>query len=141
MISKAIEYFIINKEWIFAGIGIFFISSIGIGIPISAIKLYCWFSDKRQARIKNFVDDFRNLYHGGRKLTLLIQAGINNLNNDREIKKSLEALMLIIPGHPLRDWKDRVEKVGYKKFFRYVVGSGSVLNKSSINSFLNELEK
>ena len=142
MISEAIDYFTKNKEWIFSGIGIFFIS-VGIGVPIGAVKLYCWLSDKRQERIKKFVDEFKKLCHGaaGRKLLHLIPAGINNLKSNREIKKGFKNLILTIPGHPLRTNKDRVEKIGYKKFFRYVAEVGDPLNKTSIVVFLNELEK
>jgi len=142
MISEVIDYFTRNKEWIFSGIGIFLIS-LGIGAPIGIVKLYCWRSDKRQERIKKFIDEFKNLYSrtGGQKLPHLIPAGINNLKSNREIKKGFKSLVLTIPGHPLRTNKDRIEKVGYKKFFRYVAEVGDPLNKTSIIIILNELKK
>ncbi len=142
MISEVIDYFTRNKEWIFSGIGIFFIS-LGIGALIGVVRLYCGRSAKRQERIDKFVDEFRILYHGGAKLPLLGKAGINTLKSNREIKKGLKTLILSFPGHPFRDDKvrNRVEKIGYKKFFGYVNESGSVLNKTSIVTFLNELQK
>ncbi len=138
MISEAIDYFSRNKEWIFSGIGIFL-----IGVVIGVVNLFWRISDKRQARIKDFVDRFGNLYHGGQKLPLLVKAGIHTLKSNREIEKGLKALILIYPGHPFRNDKvrNRVKKIGYKKFFRYVNESGSVLNRMSIVTFLNEFKK
>lgn len=131
-----IEFFLKNKEWIFSGIGVFL-----LGIIISILSSFRRSKEKRQERIQCFNGDFRSLYkNDGFKLKLLIPAGINNLKNDKEIKRAFESLMLIIPNHPLRNWKDRVEKVGYKNFFTHVAVSGKELNKDSIETFLNELE-
>ena len=118
--------------------------SIGIivTIAISIVGLIIHFSKEREKRIKGFVDNFCKLYkNNGYKLEILIPAGINTLKNDREIKTALEHLANVRPGHSLRNWKDRVEKVGYKKFFCHVARSGSSLNKQSIENFLNNLEK
>ena len=76
----------------------------------------------------------------GHKLEILIPAGINNLKNDKEIGLAFERLIRIIPNHPLRNWKMRVEKIGYQKFFRHVANSGKPLNKHSISAFLEEYE-
>ena len=99
------------------------------------------FKDKREKRIERFVDEFRNLFrNGGLKLEILIPAGTNNLKDDKEIELAFEALMRVIPNHPLRNWNPRAEKVGYKRFFTHVVKSGRILDKDSIETFLSELE-
>lgn len=100
------------------------------------------FKDKREKRIERFVDEFRKLYkNDGVKLEILIPAGINYMENDKEIKLAFEALMKVIPNHPLRgNWKPRVEKVGYKRFFSHVINSDKILGKGSIETFLRELE-
>ncbi len=134
------ELIINNKEWIFSGIGILVISSF--------IALICWkirsvrqSNEKAEKRIEKFVDEFRKLYKDdGIKLEILIPSGINNLKNDKEIILAFESLIKVIPNHPLRNWKTRVEKEGYQRFFRHVVNSGRILNKHSIENFLNELE-
>jgi len=135
-----IEMIINNKVWIFSGIGVLVISSF--------IALICWIirsvrqsNEKAQKRLEKFVDEFCKLYKDdGKKLEILIRAGINNLKNDKEIKSAFENLMKVIPNHPLRNWKIRVEKVGYKRFFEHVLNSGMILNKHSIETFLNEYE-
>lgn len=100
------------------------------------------FKDKREKRIERFVDEFRKLYkNDGVKLEILIPAGINYMENDKEIILAFEALMKVIPNHPLRgNWKPRVEKVGYKRFFSHVTNSGKILDTKSIETFLRELE-
>jgi len=112
------------------------IAIVGIGI-----RLYIHSSRKREERIRQFVDNFQRLYKGtGRKLEVLIPAGINNLKNDGEIKEALERVANITSGHPLRKWKDRVERIGYKKFFSYVMESGKELNADTIEGLLKNLE-
>jgi hypothetical protein len=106
------------------------------------IIAFIWrWRDKRERRIERFVDGFQRLYKDGVKLEILIPAGINNMRNDKEIALAFEALMTVIPGHPLRgNWRPRVEKVGYKRFFDRVAESGKILNIESIETFLRELE-
>jgi len=134
--KELIEFLAKNKEWIFSGIGVFI-----LGLFIALLSLIRRFKDKREKRIERFVDHFRNLYkNDGLKLEILIPAGINNLKSDKEIKLAFEAQMRVIPNHPLRNWKPRVENVGYKRFFIHVVKSGRILNKDSIEIFLSELE-
>lgn len=95
--------------------------------------------EKTEKNIERFIDEFRKLYkNDGVKIEMLIPAGINSLKNDKEIKLAFEALMEIIPKHPLRNWKARVEKVGYKRFFNHIVNSGRILDKDSIEAFLRE---
>lgn len=106
---EAINYIIANKGWIFSGIG------------LSAIGLFVFFyqqrqrkKDKAEERIKSFLDNFNNAYKGGgNKLEALIPAGIANLKNNLEIKNALETLAKVLPKHSLKNWKDRVEKIGY----------------------------
>ena len=131
------EFFISNKEWIFSGVGVFF-----LGLIITLMRSIRRFKDQRGERIQRFVDGFRHVYkNDGVKLEILIPAGINSLKNDKEIKMAFEALTKIIPNHPLRSWKPRVEKVGYKSFFSHIVNSGRILDKNSIETFLRECEK
>jgi len=139
-----IEFTINNKDWIFSGIGVFILSSI--------FALICWIiisifrsirrsKEKIEKSTERFIDEFRKLYkNAGVKLEILIPAGINILKNDKEIKLAFEALMKVIPNHPLRNWKDRVEKVGYKRFFSHIVKSGRILDEDSIEIFLRECE-
>jgi len=136
-----IEFINNNKEWIFSGIGVF---ALGLFITIFTlfISIRRRFKDAREKRIERFVDEFRKLYkNDGVKLEILIPAGINNMRNDKESKLAFEALISVIPGHPLRgNWKPRVERVGYKTFFSHVIKSGKILDKESIETFLGELE-
>jgi hypothetical protein len=134
------EFIINNKEWIFSGIGVLVISSF-IAFILWIIRTVRQSKEKAEKRIEKFVDEFRKLYkNDGRKLEILIPAGINNLKNDKEIKLAFESLMKVVPNHPLRNWKTRVKKRGYQRFFRHVAHSGRILNKHSIETFLNELE-
>ena len=138
------EIIINNTDWIFSGIGVFVLSSI--------IALICWIvlsifrsirrsKEKTEKKIERFIDEFRKLFeNAGVKLDILIPAGINSFKSDKEIKLAFEALMEIIPNHPLRNLKTRVEKIGYKRFFSHIVNSGRILNKDSIETFLRELE-
>ena len=106
------------------------------------ITLWLHFAKEKEKRIADFVNNFCKLYkNGGYKLELLVPSGINTLRSDKEIRVALERLANVRPGHSLRHWKDRVEKIGYKKFFCHVTKSGSNLNKHSIETFLNNLEK
>jgi hypothetical protein len=134
------EFIINHKEWIFSGIGVLVISSsiVFINWIIRSVRQS---KEKSEKRVEKFVDEFRNLYKDdGIKLEILIPAGINNLKNDKEIKLAFESLIKVVPNHPLRSWKTRIEKVGYQRFCRYVVNSGGILNKHSIETFLNEYE-
>ncbi len=113
-----------------------------ITVTIGIVKLWLHFSKEKTKRIKNFIDNFCKLYkNNGYKLELLIPAGVNTLKSDKEIKVALEQLAIIRPGHSLRNWKDRVEKIGYKKFFSQIAKFGNKLNKHSIENFLGNLEK
>lgn len=98
-------------------------------------------SDKREKRIDSFINTYRNLYKGaGVKLDILIPSSICNLENDYEIKTALEKVEKLGHGHPLRQWKGRIEKVGYKKFFLHVLKSKRELNSISIEELLCEIE-
>ena len=124
-------------EWVFSGIGVFVLSSI--------IAYVCWVinrsKDKTEKRIERFINEFRRQYKdAGAKLEILIPTGINTFKNDKEIRLAFEALMQVVPNHPLRNWKERVEKIGYKRFFSHVVNSGRILDVNSIESILKELE-
>ncbi len=136
------ELIIKNKEWIFSGIGVFIISSsiaLIVWIILSSFKHIRQSRDKAEGRVDKFVNDFRSLYKNDEiKLEILIPAGINLLKNDKEIKLAFETLMKVIPKHPLRNWKAKVEETGYQRFFRYVANSGQPLNKYSIDIFLEE---
>jgi len=134
---RFLNYILTHKEWIFSGIGVFI-----LGLLIVLFQQWQRAKDKAEQRIITFVESFRNLYKGGGyKLEVLIPAGIAGLQNDREIRRAFELLVKFIPNHPLRNWKDRVQRVGYKKFFDYVVTIGSELNKQSIEEFLEYFEK
>jgi len=138
------EIIIKNTEWIFSGIGVYILGII--------IALICWIilsifrsirrsREKTEKRIERFIDEFRKLYkNDGVKIEILIPAGINSFKSDKEIRVAFDALMEIIPNHPLRNWKTRVEKIGYKKFFSHIVNSGRILDRDSIETFLKEFE-
>ena len=131
-----IEFFVDNKEWIFSGVGVFV-----LGLFITLCSSIRRAKDKRERRIERFVDEFRELYKNtGVKLEILIPAGINNMKNEKEIELAFEALMKVIPNHPLRNWKIRIEKAGYKRFFNHVSNSGKILDSESIEKFLSELD-
>lgn len=131
-----INYIIEHKEWIFSGIGVFV-----LGLFIFLYQQRQRKKDKVEQRVRAFVDNFQTLYKGGGcKLEVLVPAGIACLKNNKEIRDGLELLAKVIPKHSLRNWKDRVEKVGYKKFFDYVVSTGIELNIVSIEEFLGHFE-
>jgi hypothetical protein len=133
---KFINYIMVHKEWIFSGIGVF-----ALGLFILLFQQRQRAKDKAEQRVNAFVESFRKLYKGGGyKLEVLVPAGIAGLNNDREVRRAFELLVKVIPNHPLRNWKGRVEKVGYKKFFDYAVASGRELNKVSIEESLGHFE-
>lgn len=133
---RFIDLILSNKEWIFSGIGVFV-----LGLFILCFQQHQRAKDKAEKRVSGFVESFRKLYKGGGcKLEALVPAGIASLKNDKEIRMAFESLVKIIPNHPLRTWKDRVEKVGYKRFFDYVVASGRELNKETIEGFLSHFE-
>jgi hypothetical protein len=94
--------------------------------------------DKKETRIQLFLDKYQRTYvSGGHFLDLLIPSGINLLKDDSEIKRVLDSLQSIYHTHPLRDWNTKVESIGYKKFFKYVVGKTSKLNKNNIDDFIS----
>jgi len=133
---RFIDYILRNKDWIFSGIGVF-----ALGIFILVFQQYQRAKDKADKRVSGFVESFRKLYKGGGyKLEVLVPAGIASLKNDKEIRLAFESLKKIIPNHPLRTWEDRVEKIGYKKFFDCVAASDSELNKETIEEFLGHFE-
>ena len=133
---RFIDYILRNKEWIFSGIGVF-----ALGLFILVFQQHQRAKDKEEKRVSGFVESFSKLYKGGGyKLEVLVPAGIASLKNDKEIRIAFESLMKIIPNNPLRNWKDRVEKVGYKRFFDYVATSGRELNKETIEGFLDHFE-
>ena len=134
---RFIDYILSNKEWIFSGIGVF-----ALGLFILVFQQHQRAKDKAEKRVFAFVESFRKLYKGGGyKLEVLVPAGIASLRNDKEIRMVFESLMKIIPNHPLKTWKDRAEKVGYKKFFDYVAASGRELNKETIEELLGHFER
>ena len=124
-------------EWIFSGIGVFILSSI-IALIVWAVNRA---NDQSEKRIERFVDEFRRQFkNAGVKLNILIPAGINSLKNDKEIRCAFEKLMEIVPNHPLRSWKERAEKIGFKKFFSHIVDTGRILDSDNIEIYLKELE-
>ncbi|MBW2560739.1 MAG: hypothetical protein JRE40_07785 [Deltaproteobacteria bacterium] len=134
-----------NADWIFSGIGVFILSSIIAiiyWIIVSIFKSIRRSKENTEKRIEKFISEFRKLFkNDGVKLDILVPAGINSFKNDKEIKLAFKTLMEVVPGHPLRgNWKTRVEKIGYKRFFSHIVNSGRILDKYSIESFLRELE-
>ena len=133
---RLIDYILRNKEWIFSGIGVFV-----LGLFILVFQRHQRAKDKAEERVSTFVDSFGKLYGGGGyKLEVLVPSGIANLKNSKEIRHAFDLLVKVIPNHPLRNWKDRVEKVEYKRFFDYVAASGRELNKESIEEFLRHFE-
>lgn len=136
-IMDVINYIVANKGWIFSGVG------------VSAIGLFVLFyqqrqrrKDKAEERIKSFIDNFKTTYKGGgNKLEALIPAGIANLKTSSEIRKALETLAKILPKHSLRNWKDRAERIGFKKFFDHIAADGRELNSHSIEKYLEHFEK
>ena len=75
--------------------------------------------DKREARLRLFIDRFQIRYggHGGHFLQNLIPSGINLLKNDNEIKEALETLQSIYHTHPLRNWNNQMWKESVIKNF------------------------
>jgi len=100
--------------------------------------------DKKESRIKDFINSYQNHYkgYGGNFLKPLIPSGINLLKNDDEIEESLNSLKLIYATHPLRDWDSEVKKIGYSKFFRHAVSRNiNELRPDKMTILINELKK
>jgi len=94
----------------------------------------------KEKRIDDFVNTLFSKYRGGgRVIELLIPSGINDLQNDDEIKNALEKARNRLSFHPLRNWKSTIEAIGYKTFFDYIVKNGISLNKSNINNAINDI--
>ena len=98
--------------------------------------------EKKEERIQSVVNDFMRLYRGdGRKLKWLIPSGFADLENDKEISLALTKIGNRTGGHPLRAWKDRAERRGYKRFFSRVIELGIELNPETIEKVLSDLDK
>lgn len=97
--------------------------------------------NRRNKRIDNFVDKLSELYDdrkGKGALKGLLPAGINGLENDKEIKIALKKFKQLKGFNPIEDWDQEIKDIGYKKFFNYVVKSGSALQKGTIISLIND---
>lgn len=124
--------------WAFSGVGTSVL--VGLGSISMAIGVYLY--KMRSHRIQEAFEKYDNLYErGGHRLKCLIPSGIHCLKSDREIKHYFQLVMTIEPHHPLRQWKGRIEKIGYKKFFDHVFKSGLALDKESIEGFISDLER
>lgn len=125
-------------SWVFSGIGTSVLA--GFASVVVAVSVYLY--RKRSLRIQEAFEKYDSLYErGGHRLKCLIPSGVHCLKSDREIKKYFQLVMTIEPHHPLRQWRERVEKIGYKRFFDYVFKSGNALHKGSIENFIAELER
>jgi len=112
-----------------------------MAIIYMALYTYKFYKNKKEKRIKRFVDKFSARHkHNGSILKALIPAGITDLKNNREIKNALNRLTPIIKAHPLGGWDDRVEKIKYKVFFHSIENSDIELNKQSIATIISDLE-
>ena len=97
---------------------------------------------QRKKRIDGFINNFFNSYTGGGTiLRHLIPSGINDLKTNGEIKIALKRLHNRLGHPPLRTWNSDIGKIGYKKFFNRVNNGPSVLNKNTINVFINSWKK
>jgi hypothetical protein len=90
-------------------------------------------------RLDKFEKDFFDKYENdGCVLECLIPAGINNLKNEKEIKKVLNRLQNRLGFHPLRNLDEKINIIGYKKFFLKVKSSKKILNKDTIIELISE---
>lgn len=98
---------------------------------------------ERKERIEDFTGSLISYYHGGYgpAIELLVRSGIHNLHDDAEIKAALEIASRILKFHPLRNWNDEVESIGYKKFFNFIRENKIELNSQSIIGTINEIRK
>ena len=114
-----------------------------LGIFFAAlIPLYLYDKRKRDERIKNVRNTFFDKYQNdGRAIKLLIPSGINGLKNNNEINSALNDIKNRLGNHPLRDWDKKIKKIGYKKFFNFVVTSRNALTKSTIGILINDYKK
>ena len=120
-------------KWVFSGVGVVLIAFV---CRFITSKL-----SKGPIRINNAIQKYTEIYKGnGYRLECLIPTGIHNLKSNKEIDKFFTGIMRIESHHPLRNWKNDIEKIGYKKFFEYAFLSGKELNKESINIFIQELK-
>jgi hypothetical protein len=131
-LNKTYDWYKMGYEAILIGIG---------GIVLSVLTYFAGVirTDRRhKAQAKdNRIDAFERAFFdsyggGGYILRHLIPTGINNLVDDDEIKIALDRLQNRIGHHPLRDWNQRIEEIGYKSFFQHTAGSGMRLGSASI---------
>lgn len=107
-------------SWVFSGIG----TSVLTGLASTLLCLGVYFHKTRSRRIRKAFEKYDSLYErDGHRLMCLVPSGVHCLKSDREVKKYFQLIMTIEPHHPLRQWKGRVEKIGYKKFFEHVFNS------------------
>jgi len=117
-----------------------FIALISLLISLAALT-FSWITfhvNSKRKRMNDVIEQFRVLHiNDGNKLQWLIPSGIANLRNDKEISQVLSTINNILQYHPLRQWNDQVKKIGYKNFFDDFVKNGQVLNKTTIQEYLN----
>jgi len=90
-------------------------------------------NQQKEKRINDFINNFFSKYQGaGVAIELLIPSGINDLNNDHEIQIALNKLKNRLGFHPLRQWNNEIENLGYKIFFNSIINSGKPINQSNI---------
>jgi hypothetical protein len=98
-------------------------------------------SQAREKRIDEFVNVFFSRYKGaGVVIELLSSSGIHNFQNDDEIMTALNALRNRLGFHPLRNWKDEIETIGYKKFFDFVLENKIQLDTKTIDRAIQDMQ-
>lgn len=116
----------------------------GIGVPL-VIGFFSWvrgIRKQKHERVAQVVASYKSIYkNDGCRLGCLIPAGIHTLKNDAEVRDVFSKLMQLEPYHPLRQWNNDVQKIGYIKFFTSVFNTGQSLNKNNISEHIENLSK
>lgn len=113
-----------------------------VGLVGSLVSIHIFKLSRKNKRLDDFEKRFYEIYkNDGCVLECLMPAGVASLENNKEIEKGLRRLESRLGFRPLRSWHNDVKKIGYKTFFKRVVGPGhGLLNKNTIQDIINSFE-
>ena len=111
------------------------VSLIGILVAINHFRI-----SQENKRIDDLENNFfKNCENNADDLENLRRSGINNLKDDKEIKRGLERIKNRIETPRLWVWNPEIEKVGYKKFFQEA-GHSDLTNPKTVLNIITKIK-